>query len=221
MFYIVTGAGGPESRVLPNTKYCKSNTAHMRNYLEHVHANTSKFEVYTCGEGREEINVLHLPHCLGTYAGARGPCCRCESAMLFYAAMHKAHAVHEHKFPEWMIFADDDYFMRLELLEATLETTVTPHDKEYALASSVFMSKLHREYNGTNTGTLKPFNGLHLAGQKCVSPCIFKLPVRTILRVIRIHKCSIDLNFNWPLLFYSGWVGGASLSVRSGSMKLN
>lgn len=144
----------------------------MRNYLEHVHADTNKFEVYTCGQGREEINVLHLPHCLGNYAGAAGPCCRCQGAMLFYAALHSAHAVHEHKFPEWFTFSDDDYYMRLEYLEAIVETAVSPHEREYALVPSAMMETVHTKTKATE----RPNYGLFRQGN-CTSPCLFRVPV--------------------------------------------
>ena len=101
--------------------------------------------------------------------------------MLFYAAMHKAHSVHMHQYPEWFVFSDDDFYMRLELLEATLETPVTPHDKEYAVTGSYFMTAMHRVVNGTEVDTHRPQNGLWVKGQQCVSPCLFRVAVSIII----------------------------------------
>ena len=173
-FYIVTGSGGPEDRVLKNTSYCRFVTDHTRAALKDHHLKPLSYELLKCGSGQEEINVLHLPHCVGSYAGADGPCCRCEGALLFYSALHKSHVSRGHKFANWVMFSDDDYFVRLNYLQSILDTPALPHDKEYALVPSSDFEVMPTGHG--HNSTERPKMGLFHQGV-CRSSCMFRVPV--------------------------------------------
>ena len=53
-FYMVTGSGQTENRILSNATACHNSTAHYRGIIPH-----NAFEMYRC----HGIMVLHLPHC--------------------------------------------------------------------------------------------------------------------------------------------------------------
>lgn len=69
--------------------------------------------------------------------------------MLFYSALHKAHTYHKRHIPNWFMFSDDDYFVRLDYLEAILDNTKTPPYREYALVPSVNFDRMQTAHNMT------------------------------------------------------------------------
>lgn len=73
VFYMVTGSGDSEKRILNNISYCNDYSTYYHGLL-----NRNYFEIYRCGI----VNVLHLPHCDGSNWGPDGPCCRYVSIYL-------------------------------------------------------------------------------------------------------------------------------------------
>ena len=71
IFYIVTGTGGSESNKKHGLPSCHNRSKQYRSRLQPFLQSNNDIEVYYCGENTvdqiEEIPVLHLPHCLGTY----------------------------------------------------------------------------------------------------------------------------------------------------------
>lgn len=71
IFYMVTGASGSESNKKHGLPSCRNRTKQYRSRLQPYLQSDSDIEVYYCGENTadqiEEIPVLHLPRCLGTY----------------------------------------------------------------------------------------------------------------------------------------------------------
>ena len=146
VFYIVTGNGDPEQRVYKNETSCRNETLLFRKMLHNFHYKPRnefvdtrhQFEVYNCGDPELRLTFLHLPRCEATYAGAEGPCCRCEGAMLFFLALHKHHKSgndaysSKSAFPDWFLFADDDYYVRLNYLYAIVNKAVTPARADFS-----------------------------------------------------------------------------------------
>ena len=150
-FYVVTGTGDAESRVLNNPQYCSNVTQHgSAGSIDDMHYTSTKshHKMYLCAN----IHILHFPRCEGTAWGPRGPCCRCESAMKYFLESHRHHThlqqinemhhhqIHDttssssqHSYPNWFVFADDDYWMRMHYLSSVLSHF--DHNKAYALLS--------------------------------------------------------------------------------------
>lgn len=110
-FYMVTGNGDSESRVLSNGNIC---TNHTKEY-NHNELTTSRgnMEIYKC----REVLVLHIPFCSNHFNHPDGPCCRCNAAMNYY--LNKV-TLYE-KYPKWFTFSDDDYYIRAEYLQSILQ----------------------------------------------------------------------------------------------------
>ena len=155
VFYIVTGKGGSEDKALKQSTRCRDTTKHFRDFLGRHHVQPQSFEVFHCGEPALGMNVLHLPHCEGSYWGPKGPCCRCEAAALFYLALHSHHRINHNTtaFPNWFLFADDDFYVRLNYLEAMLTKPQFPADHPYAVTSSCNFDSYQTTVNGSSVKT--------------------------------------------------------------------
>ena len=70
-FFMVTGKGESERRVLERSEHCRNISDHYVKLLR----GGGRQQVYDCGHG---ISVLHLPQCNGESWWAEGPCCRCQ-----------------------------------------------------------------------------------------------------------------------------------------------
>ena len=156
--YVVTGAGDAEKRILNDPQYCTNITHHDPAAVSHTGPGTkSHHQVYLCAG----IHILHFPRCEGTAWGPRGPCCRCESAMKYFLESHRVlHASNgpssnsvlhrrpqsdtttsqppqpqqpQSSYPNWFVFADDDYWMRMHYLSSVLSHFDA--EKPYALVS--------------------------------------------------------------------------------------
>ena len=108
-FYGVLGNGEAETQGLKKCTYVPPPVpSDPRN-------NTAAPQMYTCGVSG--VSVLQLGKCDNSPHGATGPCCRCSGAM--------RHFLHHHHHVAWFIFSDDDYFVRMHLLDALLK----PHSR--------------------------------------------------------------------------------------------
>ena len=190
VFYVVTGKGGPEERVFKNESSCRNETLVFRKMLQHFHYKPRnefvdtrhQFEIYNCGEPELRLTFLHLPRCEATYAGAEGPCCRCEGAMLFFLALHKHHKsgndAYSSKtpFPDWFLFADDDYYIRLNYLYAIVNKAVTPATNEYALFSQSGFDRYKTKINGIDGETERQGYGLfQKENGNCTARCVHRM----------------------------------------------
>ena len=110
-FYGVLGSGEAETQGLKKCTYVPPPPAP----LDSSRNNTAAPQMYTCGVGG--VSVLQLNKCDNSPHGAWGPCCRCSGAM--------RHFLHHHHHVSWFIFSDDDYFVRMHLLDALLR----PHSR--------------------------------------------------------------------------------------------
>ena len=186
VFYIVTGKGGSEDKVLnKDNKGCREGTKHFREMLKNHHAKPQSYEMFHCGEPELGMNVLHLAQCEGSYWGPKGPCCRCEGAMLFYLALHSHHQsehgnsnnTHAH-FPDWFLFADDDFYVRLNFFESMLMKAQFPVDRPYAVTSSCNFDPYSTKVNGTDVKTERQNYGLFRhGGGNCTVPCVHRSAV--------------------------------------------
>ena len=153
-FYGVTGAGPAEIRVFNSqpSSSAKSMCVNIsKTYLvddRHVDLSnngSNKREIFECKNSSMNVRILHLPQCDGSNFGARGPCCRCNEAMKFFLDLHSLlkssssslmqegggkSQYHRHP-PDWFIFADDDYFLRMHYIETVLSNY--PAKKAYAI----------------------------------------------------------------------------------------
>ena len=75
VFYVVTGKGSSENDKRHGLPSCHNHTKQYRSRLQPFLQ--TAFEVYYCGENSanqiEEIPILHLPDCLGTYWVSANP----------------------------------------------------------------------------------------------------------------------------------------------------
>ena len=181
VFYIVTGKGGPEERVYKNESACRNETLLFRKMLHNHHPKPRSYEVFHCGEPELGMNFLHLARCEGTYAGAEGPCCRCEGAMLFFLALHKHHkaandAASKGLFPDWFLFVDDDYYVRLNYLHAMINKPQFPATNAYALFSESGFDKYRTTVNGTEVITERQGYGLfQKENGNCTARCVHRM----------------------------------------------
>ena len=155
VFFGVTGQGSAESRALRNQTACRNQTLH---FYELMNRPSYEFHVYNC---TGDIRILHFPYCNGESFGAQGPCCRCNGAMKFFLDLYQAHR--RGSFPQWFVFSDDDYYMRLEYLEAVLAApSLDPFDA-YSL----------RPYEGDKFFGY-PGYGMSIFNHNCSVPCIHR-----------------------------------------------
>ena len=106
-FYTVTGWDPENDVILKDNNYCKNLTSTINDI------GTKTMQLYSC----DGINVLHFPYCDGRTVGVLlGSCCRCQGSMdYFNRVLHSSHS--SHNAPNWYIFSDDDYYMRLHMLD--------------------------------------------------------------------------------------------------------
>ena len=169
-FYGVTGAGEAERRIFGarghNNSACVPATRDPGG---------DDLGVFNCVHEPlgVHIKVLHLAHCTGAAWGPEGPCCRCAGAMKHFLQRHhrQLHG-HSKTAPQWLVFADDDYVLRVHLLEALLRphsATPTP------LAMSLWGVGDHQVAHTTQG---RNGFGLTMWGDKfnCTVPCVHRLP---------------------------------------------
>ena len=101
-FYMVTGRGKEEAKAFSSAK-CVNTTQHYSQILGR------RQEMLRC----QGINVLTFDECDNSGWGWKGPCCRAEGAMRFFLDLRNSGNIK--KFPQWLLFADDDYFVRLHM----------------------------------------------------------------------------------------------------------
>ena len=106
--------------------------------------------IFVCQDSTSStpVRILNFPTCDGSMFGAKGPCCRCNGAMKFFLDLHfllksstsvslpgsslrGSRAGEFHRPPDWFIFADDDYFLRMHYIEAVLSNY--PAKNAYAI----------------------------------------------------------------------------------------
>ena len=155
--YYVTGSGEFEDKVLSNSNLCLNISSQA---IPVVHRN-SRQEMYHCAG----IHILHFKHCDNKSWGHSGPCCRCSNAMRFFLAMTKFRS-HNKDFPEWFIFSDDDYYMRVHMLDAILKNPMTPPTEPY----SVSWANIPHD-------PPRPHFGLQIFNENCSVPCVHRFPV--------------------------------------------
>ena len=109
-FYMLTGDGQVERRVLANTNLCQNLTNHYIKEVAHIDPHARE-QVYNCNG----IKVLHMPYCdlVKDTNDDKFHGCRCEAAMRYH--LNKA-ILYPH-YPKWFYMADDDYYLRLHKLE--------------------------------------------------------------------------------------------------------
>lgn len=110
-FYMVTGDGDIERKVLRNHSIC---TNHTSDYIngELITQKRGNMEVYKC----LDLQVLHIPFCNNHNADPNGLCCRCNAAMNFY--LNKI--LVDERVPQWFIFSDDDFYIRTDYVQSVL-----------------------------------------------------------------------------------------------------
>ena len=109
-FYMVTGDGDVERKVLYNNSIC---TNHTNDYINgELITQKGTMEIYKC----LDINVLHIPFCSNHNFYPNGPCCRCNAAMNYY--LNKI--LIDDKLPQWFIFSDDDFYIRTDYVQSIL-----------------------------------------------------------------------------------------------------
>jgi len=188
--YMVTGSGNDELQVLSNQKHCQNITKKVVGInteysfgdgrYDRYDDNLMSYHMFECrpSENLLAITVLHFPQCSSEGWGPGGPCCRCQNSMRYFLLARRAafrrHHLHGHQnhndqkqhFPEWMIFADDDYFMRMKMLETVLARKETPPHMPFSLVpwatQDLPMHRFKQQFGGS----------LHNA--KCTVPCIHR-----------------------------------------------
>jgi hypothetical protein len=163
-FYMVTGEGDPEKRIFKERNLCSDST---NDYKKKLKNDKFEFKMFNC----QGIKVLHFPQCDGESWGFKGPCCRCENAMKFHLYAFESNSWPS--FPEWFLFADDDYYTRLTALESFLE----PVDagKHYSLVPTGFEAgNVHIDARAV---VKRPGFGGTLYNRNCSNPCVHRFPV--------------------------------------------
>ena len=184
VFYVVTGASDNSNKVY-SSDACTDLTNNYQTKLQYFHTKPTSYSIYQCGKSEQEtILFLHLPHCVDEYWGPKGPCCRCEGAILFYTALYKQHmAINKHKinsqlFPNWFVFADDDYYMRLGLLASILKNPMTPPTNEYSLVTSCGFDDFRTIVNSSYVVRTERQNFGLFQKDGCRVPCLHRTAVR-------------------------------------------
>ena len=148
VFFMVTGDGEPDNDIISSNQ-CINMTSHYNNIRRH---RDNLYEVYECSTSDSssnstsvnsnndiKIHVLHLRYCNNKGMGAEGPCCRCNGAMKFFLDQYMHLSNHHHhsvsgsvggggNYPSWFVFSDDDYYIRVEYLEALLTSSLSQID---------------------------------------------------------------------------------------------
>lgn len=163
-FYGVTGSGESETRIF-NRHQCRNlshpSTHHphhaYRSYSNHPHV------LYECAGTK----ILHVPACDGSSWGADGPCCRCSGAMKFFLDLLTLPRP-----PQWFIFADDDYFMRLHYLDSLFSSYPAPTTTPYA--AILWGSGDHDFQPASPSNSIKQGRSGYGLGQ-CKVPCVHRL----------------------------------------------
>lgn len=170
-FYMVTGEGEAERLILGNESACTNLTLKFRSFTHN-----NKQEMYKCGP----VMVLHFPHCNGDSWGPDGPCCRCQNAMKFFLDMHNYMSVQQIKsgetmsYPNWFIFSDDDYYMRVHYLQTVLENAATHPSHPYAIVAyntQVFSTPAMNGHKAID----RVGKGMALFNSNCSVPCIHRI----------------------------------------------
>lgn len=171
-FYVVTGAGQAEQRILGKHPKCIDLTAEYKEKLVGA-PDSFKFEMYNC----DGIKVLHFPECNGDSWGSKGPCCRCEKAMRFHLYAHDSNSWP--RFPNWFTFSDDDYYTRLSMMEQVLSgyDTTRPYAlmSEASVRGNVRVGESHKMVQ-------RPGYGGTMYSKNCSVPCVHRWPVSLSLR---------------------------------------
>jgi hypothetical protein len=181
-FYIVTGNGQAEKLILSN-----SSSAACRNltYFFQQMIPMNYFEMHECGD-KVEIMILHLPHCSGDAWGPDAACCRCQGAMTFYHDMHHYYQIqlntklnssnHKvNKYPNWMTFSDDDYYVRMTYLEAVLNNPKTPSSGSFIVHGAGGGDNVVEP--GRNLSNIRKTGwGAWLYNHNCSVPCMHRMP---------------------------------------------
>lgn len=179
---MVTGTGSATEKVLfSNNQNCRNQSSHFESYLRKYHTRPGSFQVYHCGDKNEMIPVLYIPHCIDEYHGADGPCCLNEAAILFYSALYKANSEtsKSNQFPNWFVFSDDDYYLRLTFINSILNSGKTPSSKPFVFVSSNNVEDTLKTQISKDKliETVRPGIGLWMQSLTCTVPCIHRTGV--------------------------------------------
>eukprot|EP01038_Epipyxis_sp_PR26KG_P009409 gene9409-12671_t len=166
-FYMVVGDGANDRKVVLAPSHCINLTSSYEEKLQ----KTGWGHMYSC----MGIKVLYLPDCEGSSWGAKGPCCRCEKAMLFYLLLR--HSNYWHNFPNWFTFSDDDYFVRLYYLEGLLES-LNPAKSFVGLSGGgmpVHVNSTSTNHDDNKDKTVfRPNFGEFPNNKNCSIPCVHR-----------------------------------------------
>eukprot|EP01041_Mallomonas_annulata_P008739 gene8739-18060_t len=166
-FFIVTGSGRDDLIALSNSSECKNLSNHFQTVL-----GGGFQQVYHCSG---DVMVLHLPYCNGESWGSQGPCCRCQGAMRFYLDMHDSHhgRTGRDKFPDWFVFSDDDYYLRVTFIESYITALNIIASEPYVLMS---WGGTRGAPTGINKYTTRNGFGASIFNRNCSSPCSHSIP---------------------------------------------
>jgi hypothetical protein len=126
-FYTTTGFSPENDEILKDNNYCKNLTINYMNDINNLRKDQN-IQVYNC----DGINVVHFPYCDGRTVGVLlGSCCRCQGAIdFFHKVLHSHNNPIHHHIPNWFIYSDDDYYMRLHLLDNIVNLIHTSYENE-------------------------------------------------------------------------------------------
>jgi len=159
-FYYVVGAGKPEYQIISNPNLCSNRSKTAESFPDYPE---DHFEMYNCAN----IKVLYFRQCSNSPHGHLGPCCRCESSMRYFLHANKHHNLQKKKnnYPDWFIFADDDYFMRTHMLQSVLSNYKNPAHVPYSLNPAESIDTFRSGY------------GMSIFSPKCIVECVHRLEV--------------------------------------------
>ena len=215
-FFLVTGNGEHERNSFSNISFCTNLTHH---YL--LMTAIQEQQVYLCNG----VHILHIPICNANSWGPNGPCCRCQGAMKFFLAMYEYSHRNSHntivEFPEWFIFSDDDYYIRLHLLQSILYSSENNNNDENNTQHNKNNNNYHNDhhheikikplkYDASNPYILLPYN-----------PNLFRVPsTQYTPEYYRWGKGLeiFDQNCTRPCLHNLPWLGLSGFSI--GALKL-
>jgi hypothetical protein len=97
--------------------------------------------------------------------------------MLFFLDMHRVHTKMGILYPDWFIFSDDDYYIRLHALEALLQKHSEKHTKYglKAFAERAFALIPGSEYAFGQQGPIGYGLGV-IFDKNCTVPCVHQMP---------------------------------------------